>query len=94
MMHIYVSGRVQGIGFRAWARQQAMRANLSGWVRNRRDGRVEIWADGTPEDERRFLLLCHRGPMLARVDKVEPVSAPNAPLPPVAAEHFTIQATA
>ncbi|MDD3668888.1 MAG: acylphosphatase [Alphaproteobacteria bacterium] len=93
MMHIYVSGRVQGIGFRAWACRKAAESNLSGWVRNRRDGRVELLADGDAGDVRRFLLLCRQGPMLACVDKVEPVSAPNAPLPPVAAGHFTIQAT-
>lgn len=93
MMHIYVSGRVQGIGFRAWAQKKATELNLSGWVRNRQDGRVEILADGEPEPIHRFLLMCHRGPMLARVDKVEPVSIPDAPLPPVAAGTFTHQAT-
>ena len=40
--HVFVSGRVQGVWFRAWTEQQARQLGLSGWVRNLNDGRVEV----------------------------------------------------
>lgn len=43
---IFVSGRVQGVGFRWWARSQGLELGLSGYARNLDDGRVEIWAQG------------------------------------------------
>jgi acylphosphatase len=66
-----VSGRVQGVGYRAWTRRQAMELGLQGLARNLDDGRVEVLAAGTPEaldtlDER-----LRRGPALARVDAVQ-----------------------
>lgn len=70
-LHAYVSGRVQGVWFRGWTREQAAELGLSGWVRNLPDGRVEARAQG-PEDKLRVLLsLLHQGPAHARVDDVE-----------------------
>ena len=46
MKHFTVSGRVQGVGFRNWAQKTAQKMNISGWVRNLSDGRVEIKALG------------------------------------------------
>ncbi|MFT5164522.1 MAG: acylphosphatase [Alteromonadaceae bacterium] len=45
-VHIYVSGKVQGVWFRACAQQEAIEANITGWIRNLRDSRVEIVAEG------------------------------------------------
>ena len=44
--HVLVSGIVQGVGYRAWTRQEAIRRNLTGWVRNCADGRVEALLEG------------------------------------------------
>lgn len=48
-VHALVSGQVQGVWFRQSTRQRARALGLTGWVRNRRDGRVEVWAQGPPE---------------------------------------------
>lgn len=94
LVHIKVFGRVQGVGFRAWTRRQASELNLSGWVRNRINGSVEIMADGDEKDISVFLKLCQKGPLFARVDRIEPVSCPDAPIPPIEYGIFTNQATA
>lgn len=94
LVHIKVFGRVQGVGFRAWTRRQATELNLSGWVRNRINGSVEIMADGDEKDISVFLKLCQKGPLFARVDRIEPVSRPDAPIPPIEYGIFTNQATA
>lgn len=64
-------GRVQGVGFRWYAREQARRSDLAGWVRNASDGSVEITAAGDPERLERFIAAVRRGPPGARVDDVE-----------------------
>lgn len=65
-----VSGRVQGVGFRYFARDVARQEGLAGWVRNLDDGRVEAWAEGEGEALDRFERALHRGPSHARVDHV------------------------
>jgi acylphosphatase len=50
---VWVSGRVQGVGFRWWARSEALAAGVDGWARNLPDGRVEIVAEGPGERARR-----------------------------------------
>ncbi len=69
--HIWVSGRVQGVYYRATTCEVAKRLRLTGWVRNLPDGRVEIVAEG-PEDALKALIdWCWEGPPLARVEDVE-----------------------
>ncbi|MBN2567159.1 acylphosphatase [Candidatus Woesearchaeota archaeon] len=67
---LVVSGRVQGVGFRYFARHAAGRLGVRGWVRNRGDGRVEIACQGDERDIRAFIVGIRRGPLLARVDGV------------------------
>jgi acylphosphatase len=76
-LHVWVSGRVQGVWFRASTEAEARRLDLTGWVRNRTDGRVEAWFEGAEESLGRMLAWCRRGPELARVDdlQVEKVQA-------------------
>lgn len=83
LMHIKVFGRVQGVGFRAWARREATALDLSGWVRNRIGGSVEIMAEGPDDRVHLFLSLCRKGPSYGRVDRIEAVGVPDAPLPPI-----------
>ena len=94
LIHIRVFGRVQGVGFRAWARRQADSLNLSGWVRNRINGSVEIMAEGDTKDIDVFLRACQRGPLFGRVDRIEPISVPDAPIFPIEKGIFTTQPTA
>ncbi len=70
-LHILVSGRVQGVGFRYFVREQAQRLSLSGWVRNLRDGRVEILVVGDALARQGFLQKVHQGPLAAEVARVE-----------------------
>ena len=66
-----VTGRVQGVWFRAWTVEQASALRLDGWVRNRTDGSVEILAAGPSEAVDRLFALCKHGPRNARVADVE-----------------------
>lgn len=66
-VRLRISGRVQGVAYRAWAERQASLLFLSGWVRNRRDGSVEAVLSGPEEAVRDMIERCRRGPPLARV---------------------------
>ena len=66
-----MSGRVQGVGFRFFAREAAPVESLSGWVRNLPDGRVEVQAEGDREVVDRFERQLRRGPAGAGVEHVE-----------------------
>ena len=68
--HLSISGRVQGVGYRAWVAQLAASRGLQGWVRNRRDGRVEAVFAGDPDSVAALVEACARGPMSARVQGV------------------------
>jgi len=70
-VHIYVSGRVQGVFYRSNTRKRALELGLTGWVRNLPDGRVEIVAEGEREKLERLIEWCRRGPPLARVEDLE-----------------------
>jgi acylphosphatase len=73
--HVFISGRVQGVGYRDWLRSQARHHALSGWVRNRIDGSVEALLAGEANEVISTIAACHRGPPLARVDKVAQTEA-------------------
>jgi acylphosphatase len=80
-VRVVVSGRVQGVWFRAWTEREAKALGLDGWVRNRRDGSVEAVIAGADEAVAAMLEALHDGPDLARVDAVEryPHDEPVAP---------------
>lgn len=65
-----VEGRVQGVYFRAFTRDEAVRLGLAGWVRNMPDGRVETVAQGPEEAVERFQAFLHKGSPFSRVDAV------------------------
>ncbi len=69
--HILVSGRVQGVCYRMYARDKALSLDLKGWVRNLPDGRVEIVAEGEGEKIALFLVLIRTGPSSAQVTDLQ-----------------------
>ncbi|HDN83419.1 MAG TPA: acylphosphatase [Candidatus Altiarchaeales archaeon] len=69
--HVFISGRVQGVFFRATTRDIAKKLGLRGWVRNLRDGRVEAVFQGKKSDVEKAIEWCHHGPSLAKVENVE-----------------------
>ncbi len=69
-MHVLISGRVQGVFFRAETQRAATGFNLSGWVRNLPDGRVEAVFEGEDAAVDKMLAWCHIGPPAARVQEV------------------------
>jgi len=73
-IHLEVSGRVQGVGFRWFVTDRARRLQLSGWVRNRPDGNVEIAASGPAEALAQLESAVSRGPPGAQVQKVNRLS--------------------
>lgn len=70
-LQVIVRGRVQGVFFRSSTQREARRLGLTGWVSNRRDGAVELVAEGNEDELRELLGFCNRGPSAARVDKVD-----------------------
>lgn len=80
IVRVTISGRVQGVGYRAWTQIHAEARGVKGWVRNRANGDVEAVFAGPDEAIRALCASCWRGPSLARVDRVEVVEAEAAAL--------------
>lgn len=70
-VHIFISGRVQGVFFRDWTRRQAKKLGIFGWVKNLEDGRVEAVFEGEEEKVKKMIELAKRGPILAKVKNLE-----------------------
>lgn len=70
-VQLFVRGRVQGVYFRASTQREARRLGLTGWVRNRPDGSVEVVAEGEEVQIRELYGWAQKGPSAARVDRVE-----------------------
>lgn len=70
-LYLLISGRVQGVFFRVWTKNQAKKLGIEGTVRNLPDGRVEVHAEGTKTNLAKFKKLLEKGPKLAKVDHVE-----------------------
>ncbi len=74
-LHVRIHGRVQGVGFRWFAREEARRLGLSGWVTNRPSGDVEVEAGGEPFSLERLRRALEVGPSGALVERVEEIPA-------------------
>ena len=81
VVRLRISGRVQGVAFRAWTQREASRLSLSGWVRNRRDGSVEAVLCGPEAAVRQMIERCRHGPPMARVAAVQQEVEPTPPEP-------------
>jgi acylphosphatase len=71
----FISGRVQGVGFRFFAEREAAKLGVSGYVRNLFDGRVEVYAMGAVAQIEALKSSLRRGPTMATVDRVEELDA-------------------
>lgn len=69
--HVHVTGRVQGVFFRATTRERAAEHDVDGWVKNLADGRVEAVFEGSEESVEAMIEFCHEGSPQARVEDVE-----------------------
>ncbi len=70
-VHLFIEGRVQGVWYRAFTRDVAMKHNIRGWVRNLPDGRVEAVFEGEEADIEKAVAECYKGPPAARVTKID-----------------------
>jgi len=70
-VHIFVSGRVQGVNFRYYTEEKARELEIVGWVKNLDDGRVEIVAEGEEGKLKELVEFCKEGPSGARVGRAE-----------------------
>lgn len=70
-IHCFITGRVQGVAYRAYTQREAIQLGLTGWVRNCPDGRVELVAEGSQEALQALVSWCHQGPPLAKVTEVK-----------------------
>ena len=68
--HVFISGKVQGVGYRASACDAAKLLKIKGWVCNLQDGRVEATFEGTQANVDEIIQWCHHGPPTAVVEKV------------------------
>jgi acylphosphatase len=80
-VRLRITGRVQGVGYRAWCVDIARELGLSGWVRNRQDGSVEVLAHGPADAVEALVRAAQDGPPAARVVAVhrEPAAEPPPP---------------
>ncbi|MGB2762247.1 MAG: acylphosphatase [Minisyncoccales bacterium] len=70
-VHLFISGRVQGVFFRENSRRKAEKLEVNGWVKNLDDSRVEIILEGDEEEVKKIIRWTKKGPIFAKVDKVE-----------------------
>ena len=81
-VHVCISGRVQGVWFRASTKQKAEALGLTGWVKNSKDNSVEAVFEGDEEKVEEMITWCHQGPALAEVHEVK-IAKQSKP------QHFT-----
>lgn len=88
-VEVLISGRVQGVGFRAFVERTAQELGVAGWVRNRADGRVEARLEGDDAAVDQAVQACREGPGAGRVDDLR-----AADVEPAGHQGFEVRATA
>lgn len=93
IVRLRITGLVQGVGFRAFVQDEALRRGLDGWVRNRRDRSVEALAAGAAEEVGEFVIACRHGPPGSQVEALETLFADETALAEGRSPGFTILPT-
>lgn len=75
--HVFISGFVQGVGFRQFIKKSSEHTGVTGWIRNLSDNRVEAVFQGSKEQINKIISLCRKGPFLAEVKNVEVIWEEN-----------------
>ena len=75
-LHVFISGKVQGVYYRQNTATQAQELNISGWIRNLKDGKVEAVFEGEKNNVNKLLDWCYSGPKNAIVNNIEIVNEP------------------
>ncbi|MFZ0942754.1 MAG: acylphosphatase [Syntrophobacteraceae bacterium] len=70
-VHVWITGRVQGVFFRAYTRDAAQLIGVTGWVRNLPDGRVEAVFEGVSDKVERMIEWCREGSPMSRIERVD-----------------------
>ncbi|MAG15486.1 acylphosphatase [Candidatus Woesearchaeota archaeon] len=70
-LHLIISGRVQGVLYRDFARREAEKLDISGYAKNLNDGTVEIVAEGSEENLKKMVNSCKKGPLMAFVKNID-----------------------
>ncbi|SPJ16072.1 Acylphosphatase [Syntrophobacter sp. SbD2] len=70
-VHVWITGRVQGVFFRAYTRDAAQLIGVTGWVRNLPDGRVEAVFEGGSDKVERMIEWCREGSPMSRIERVD-----------------------
>lgn len=68
--HLIISGRVQGVFYRAFVEETALSLGLKGWVRNMPDGRVEAVFEGEKDNIQKAISICYKGPPVSKVSDI------------------------
>jgi acylphosphatase len=89
-IHVIVSGRVQGVGFRDATAVEASRLQVHGWVRNLRSGQVEVYAHGDALALAQLAQWLEHGPVLARVSQVQAVAVDGTERQPLGEPSFHV----
>jgi acylphosphatase len=93
VQHLFISGRVQDVGFRQSMQHRARELGVSGWVRNRRDGRVEAVVAGARDRVEELLSWTRQGPPMAKVTDVRAARSDDSQRLPATGDSFEIRAT-
>ena len=70
-VRLYISGIVQGVFYRAFIKEHAEKIGIKGFIRNLEDGRVEVFIEGNPEEVKKMIELCKKGPKHSEIKNVE-----------------------
>lgn len=75
-VHVFISGKVQGVWFRSYTEAEAKKLGVKGWVRNLPDGRVEAVFEGEDEAVDKMVAWCYKGSPYSKVEDVEVIEEP------------------